>query len=321
MDISDFIATLVSAVGLSAGGAWYLSKQLIEHRLTLERERQKTALAQAKEQALAELKEELRLEVDTELGERAADRQYRFEARQRLYRTIGPIRFQLVLAAIDLLDRIAVSSIYVRKDPTERTLKGATGYFGRSTVYRLLRLQALSEVLERQIAYADFAVDPSAVDLLTFGQAYMNAITGHQVVGKHPGQDWENEIEHAFSGSLRRAAGALVVDEGERGLRVMSFSEFETKFQRSEDFAVLDPFPRLIGEFSAAERPIMWIRFCCLAYLSSQFVRLFGPTVGLAVTVPEPADLLSLSRDTYTQENTHAILEAFGDLWRPSRAA
>jgi hypothetical protein len=48
-------------------------------------------------------------------------------------------------------------------------------YYGKNTLYRMLRPIAISELIERQIAYADFAVDPSAVKVLRFRRTVSGA--------------------------------------------------------------------------------------------------------------------------------------------------
>jgi hypothetical protein len=116
--------------------------------------------------ANAQLEATLRKGVEEYLGDKAAERQYRLEARKRLYTAIGPLRFQLVVACSDFAGR--VERMATGKQPYATSLKG---YFGRSTAFRLLRLFAVAELIERQITYADFSVDPSTVDLLRFKDA------------------------------------------------------------------------------------------------------------------------------------------------------
>ena len=47
----------------------------------------------------------------------------------------------------------------------------STGYYGPDTLYRFIRPLALAELIERQMAYADFTVDEDAIGLLCFKRA------------------------------------------------------------------------------------------------------------------------------------------------------
>ena len=70
------------------------------------------------------------------LGEKASEREYRLEGCKRLYRLVGLLRFQLLVARRDLAGRIEaqVRRQYVFKV----TSIGPESYYGRSTLYRLL---------------------------------------------------------------------------------------------------------------------------------------------------------------------------------------
>ena len=50
--------------------------------------------------------QEHQAELDEDLGGRAAQRQYEFDARKRLYGAIGPLRFQLAVACAVLSARV-----------------------------------------------------------------------------------------------------------------------------------------------------------------------------------------------------------------------
>ena len=120
----DFL-TLLSAIGWSvvassgvAGVMVWLSKTAIQHRLNAALETRKSELARELEdhkgalaaelaREKAEIEGQVRAAVERELGDAAAQRQYEFEARKRLYTAIGPLRFQLIMACRDFAARIA----------------------------------------------------------------------------------------------------------------------------------------------------------------------------------------------------------------------
>lgn len=63
------------------------------------------------------------------------------------------------------------------------------GHFLRSTVYRLLRLLAMAELIERQIAYADFTVDPDMRPLLKFKRQRSQCLSSSDVSPGHNQED------------------------------------------------------------------------------------------------------------------------------------
>src|SRR5262249_41750353 len=127
--------------------------------------------------AKAEVEATLRKGVEEYLGDKAAERQYRLDARKRLYAAIGPLRFQLIVACDDFATRIA--RIGSGRQPYATSLQG---YFGRSTTFRLLRILAVAELIERQIAHADFSVDPSTADLLRFKHEVFRCLSSSTII-------------------------------------------------------------------------------------------------------------------------------------------
>jgi hypothetical protein len=112
MDTLTVITSLVSSGALSLGAARWLTTHLVDHRLAKDLANHKAALderlATSKSQldhqlavANAQLEATLRKGVEEYLSDKAAERQYRLEARKRLYAAIGPLRFQLVVACSD----------------------------------------------------------------------------------------------------------------------------------------------------------------------------------------------------------------------------
>jgi len=192
----DWITPIISAassVDLSVAGACWFSKQWVKHMLETRMEEHKAELAaglQAQKSTLdgelakqkAVFEGNIRTAVESFLGERAADREYELEARKRLYTTIGPLRFQLLIACRDLAGRIETH-------PRRNYSTAVDRYYGRSTLFRILWPLAVAELIERQIAYADFSVDPSALNLLRFKRAAFAALTGGSIVCNHPNAD------------------------------------------------------------------------------------------------------------------------------------
>lgn len=242
-------------------------------------------------------KGEIHKEVEVYLGERAADREYKLEARKRLYKTIGPLRFQLLIACRDASSRIEGHGL---RQPYSMHMKG---YYGQSTLYRLLRPISISELIERQVTYADFSVDPASIDLLRFKKAAFIAFTDETIIRKHPNADWQRQREHVFSGNLSRAANTLIIGDGSNGERLMYFHEFQSFIQDSENLETFSPLPRILDDFKIAEKPIFWLRLVCLGYICSEFVRTAGRDIGFEQIEYKLTELLEASGDDYILAN------------------
>lgn len=106
MDIATLIAALTSSLGVSAATATWLTRTLIGHRLKKDFESFKSDLDRERAKEKASVEGTVRQQVETVLGELAAQRQYILDARKRLYTAIGPLRFQLLMACRDLAGRV-----------------------------------------------------------------------------------------------------------------------------------------------------------------------------------------------------------------------
>jgi hypothetical protein len=178
------------------------------------------------------------------------------------------------------------------------------GYYGRSTLYRLLRPLAIAELIEHQIAYADFAVDAFAIDCLRFKQSATRILSGGEIVGGHPSVDWSCECEHAFSDSITSVANALVTSDGAGGSRPVRFDEF----QRLTSFDAFEPFVGLLRDFAIASKPLLWLRLIALARACSAFVSRAGAPIGIDSEPLEPKSLVQLVDDRHIQENLATYL-------------
>lgn len=274
MDLQTVLLATTSSLGVSLAGAWWLSQTLVQHRLT---------------RAMEEYKAELKRDADLQLGERAAQRQYEYDARKRLYTAIGSLRFQLLLACREWAGRVQAHG---QRESYHMTLDG---YYGRSTLYRLLRPLALAELIEREIAFFDFTVDSSAMDCLRFKKAMVRMLSGDEVLHDHPDIDWSRQAQHAYTDALGTCANALVVLET-RGARVMRFHEFQALLD-TPGLAALDPFPALLGNFEITAKPLLWARLVGCGHVCNQFVASSGGPLGFEALGFPTALLLQASRD------------------------
>jgi hypothetical protein len=340
------IATILTAIGssgiLSIGVARWLTQRLIDHRLTkdlktyqldlderlaeskteLDRKLQtdlKTyqaaldgnlALSKAEldsrvSTAKSELDASLRRSVEEYLGDKTAERQYRFDARKRLYTAIGPLRFQLARACDEFTARI--DRIGTGKQPYATSL---AGYFGRSTLFRLLRLFAITELIERQIADADFSVDPSTVNLLRFKHQAFMCLSSSTVVLNHPNAQWTSQIEHVFFDTLSIVSAALIfVEPAGKQDRVMRFDEFSMFVEEASKLERIHPFPRLFEDFTVDSKPILWVRLVTLAQLCNTFLATEGPPVGITPESYDCSKMLLATTDKFINDNHQRYCE------------
>ena len=109
------------------------------------------------------------------LQARKAQLDYELEAKKSLYKAVGPLRFQLLLAVRDVVRRFrAHHGTQWNMDPK--------GYYVKSCVYRLLAPLAVGQLIERQMSLVDFTVDREAINLLSFVTAAERILTGNDLV-------------------------------------------------------------------------------------------------------------------------------------------
>jgi hypothetical protein len=332
VDTSTLISSITSSLGISATAAW-LSKQLVTHRLAkdleaykiswqkeLEGEKAKwqRSLEEAKagwqrdlEKDKAGWQGEIHKGVEVYLGEKSAEREYNLEARKRLYIAIGPLKFQLLLACRDVSTRI---NNYGSDDLSySMTMRG---YYGQSTLYRLLRPIAIAELIERQITYADFSVDPTGIELLRFKKAAFMAFTDGQTILDHPQADWNDEKEHVFSGTLSSLASALIIRDEDIGgkERPMHLHEFQAFIREPSSFTQFSPFKEILNDFEIAKKPIFWIRLVCFGYICNEYLGHAGSSIGFEKRHFLVQELLSVSKDRHTRSNIEKYKEMFQSL-------
>jgi hypothetical protein len=289
MDFDTIVIAVASSAGLSSALQWF-SQTLVKHQLSRDL---------ATHKALVE--GSVRREIEAQLAEKAANRSYEWDARKRLYSAIGPLRFQLILACRSLAGRIGAYAT------TERSYSmDVRGYYGRSTLYRLLKPLAIAELIEQQVAYADFAVDTAAIDCLRFKQSAARILSGGEIVGAHPHVDWSCEREHVFSDSITSAAHALVTSDAGANARPLRFDEFR-KLPTLENF---EPFVSLLDDFAISRKPLFWLRLVALAQASIAFALRAGQPIGLEIEPLEAKSLVELVGDRHIQDDLSRYLRS-----------
>jgi peroxiredoxin family protein len=180
-------------------------------------------------------------------------------------------------------------------------------YYGRNTLYRLLRPIAIAELIERQITYADFSVDYAAIDLLRFKKAAFMALSDSDTINDHPKASWNFQREHLFSGTLSKLINELIIQDVKisNQERVMYFHEFEALvLENSQNFQRFSPLKEILDDFEISKKPIFWIRLVCFGYICNEYTEIVGHDIGFKKKQFDVKKLLSISQDDYTRSNT-----------------
>ncbi len=288
IDIATLITSVAAAIGVVLGfGQWLLSYRLDRYKVEFEATRQS----------------EIQKEVALYLGEKASEREYMLEARKRLYGAIGPLQFQLLMACRDAASRI---ENYAEVSYGTHTRK----YYGKSTLYRLLKPVTLSELIEDQMAYADFSVDPTAIALLKFKKSVYVAFTDAAILGDDLNPNWGKQAEHLFSNSLTAAARSLIIQDETNTKRCLHFHEFEP-FLDSKDAKYLAPLRHILDDFTIADKPIFWLRLVYYGYICNEFVCNVGQTIGFDKRVYDVENLLRVSKSDLIRDHTAQYVNLF----------
>ncbi|MCI0623350.1 MAG: hypothetical protein L0387_17110 [Acidobacteria bacterium] len=230
-----------------------------------------------------------RLKAD--LADRSAQRnariEYEFEARKRLYQECGPLLFELSELAERALGRIAGLA---RTAADGNLGSGAEswmgrGYYRRSTYYRLLAPLAMGKLLRGKLTHLDLSLDPSIhwqyalckqladtftddFDFAEFSPSLSykpHAAGASQLRIDRPETYWQQGIPR---GILDNAVTALISNDAD-GRRVLSFAEFEARFDGQQD-GLARSFQRidyLLESFHPQTRPVLWRSLLAQAHL------------------------------------------------------
>jgi hypothetical protein len=225
--------------------------------------------------------------------------EYEANARKRLYEAIGPLRFQLLVACRDVERRVTLHT----KEPGWNL--DPSDYYAKSFIYRILRPLAIGVLVERQMSYADFAVDRAGIELLRFDTASYRMLTGRDPLDYYDGLDFARQAQHVFRDNLRAAASRLLAADGNSKFVVIDFADFADRFPDPRDDTYLAPVARLFpsGYGSLIDQPILWVRLVGYAYACNSYLVRFGTDLGLSRRTVDAKSLIRPVRDDQIREN------------------
>jgi hypothetical protein len=291
MDWLTIISSVSTSIGITAAGAWWLGRSWITHKLETELEKSKG---------------DIKKEVETALADRAAQRDYEFSAKQRLYLAIGSLKFQLLISCRDMAKHINThgnANVLYSLDRDD--------YYGKSTLYRIIHPLVIVTLIEKQVAVADFSVDPEAIDLLRFKKSAFRAYKSDKVILNHPDERWGEQQQHLFHHSISNIVDTMIVADSTIGYRPMSYGEFEELLLDDLRAEPILPLINIVAGFSINEKPIFWLRLVFLAYIAADLVNKLGVKTGFKKIDIDFKKLICLSKDTYIQNNSDEIIENY----------
>jgi hypothetical protein len=236
------------------------------------------------------------------LAARQARIDYEYNAKKRLYEAVCPLRFQLMLPCRHVVNRVDVHRRSSRWDMSPQ------GYYVHSFIYRLLRPLAVSILIERQMNYADFSVDPQQVRLLRFSASAYRMLTERDPMPYHDGIDWAKESQHLFRENLRVAALRLIQQDRAGRDIVMDYSEFKLTCPDPIADEAITPLAQLFSgaRHALRELPQWWLRLVGYAWACRTLISEQGGSAGLDIPQLQVQVLLASIKDPLIEENlTH----------------
>ena len=295
-EIETIITAIVSSLGVSLGGAWWLGRLLVSHRLNKDLEDYKSQWMKELNEEKLRLSGSIKREVENYLGEKSAQREYELEAKKRLYQSIGPLRFQLLLACRDTAHRIEGHGLRKSYDMS------SSNFYGRSTMYRILKPLVICELIESQVAYADFSVDESALDALLFKKSCGLVLSGGEILSNHPDIDWSSQKQHLFFDTLREAASVLI-SKSESGEKIITFHEFDAAYDELISNYGLVTLSEIINDFTMKSKPLFWMRLLSYGYICREFLGTAGNHLKFEYSPFDIEGLILRTEDDYILAN------------------
>jgi hypothetical protein len=213
---------------------------------------------------------------DDENAEKKARRDYEYEARQRLYREIEPLIFQLTELGEDFIYRIAGLAGEARNGnlrPDGGWLSDPWDYYTTSNMYKLLAPLAIVKLIQRKLTSVDLNLVPRISKLYKIARFISWSLTDDFEIKKITGlsydpnnPDWKNLRDKNQSVYWRQGIPTgrldkvinLIIDEPNG--RCVSFGRFEAEYYdqslplHSNFQGVFDIF----RNFHPQTRPILW---------------------------------------------------------------
>jgi hypothetical protein len=241
--------------------------------------------------------ESLKADLAEKQAEKNALRDYRYEARKRLYQQYEALLFQLVELSESALKRIYGLARTAKQGNLGPHQSGwlspdnrSYSYYTVNTIYRFLAPLVIFKLIQRGLTLVDLNVDPHinnqyllakwlySAFRLDFTLASMepslpydpNNEEWSEKVKTHPEKYWRQGI---IAGRLDNAVEALIVREPNGILRCMSFGEFENIYTDANTSGKFNPFRVIFMNFHPQTKPVLWRVLITQAHIYQALLR------------------------------------------------
>lgn len=289
------VASSIAVAVISALGIWANirlarknQRELLQHQKELE-DRKTEGLTdiesakaffneqlEEKRQGFQKEIEGIRATFDDENAAKKARRDYEYEARQRLYKEIEPLLFQLTERGEEVLYRISGLAHEAKNgnlSPTGGWLSSPDTYYALSNMYKLIAPLTVIKLMQRKLTAVDLSLVPRISNTYAVVRFLTWSLTDDFVVSEienlpyepnrsdwrtlrvsDPAVYWRQGIP---TGRLDKAIESLI---DEKTGQCISFGDFESEFKRSgsrinETFEIVFDIFR---DFHPRTRPILW---------------------------------------------------------------
>lgn len=219
--------------------------------------------------------------------------EHRYGALDRLRSATGRLRLELFLSARSVIRRVGTYSEFPHEiDTFPRRGRMGEYHDGGLMIYRLLRPLAISSLIEPQLYLRDLTLDRRSADLLEFGHAAYEMLTGQQIrhlachekfdMGACWGSRMTNQegptsepFQRIRASYLRVAADALLVGDPGGQRRCMGHPEFIERWNKPAEYSIwhasLEPVKQTLDQFDRRDNAIFWLRIVGYAYVCKRF--------------------------------------------------
>lgn len=252
------------------------------------------------ETELARLQDKL----SEERNERAARRDYVYEAQKRLYTEFQPVLFQMMERSNGALNRI--------KGMAESAREGRILWPGRlgdgwkddpnhmiSTSWDLLAPLALFRIGQQKLTGLDMSVDAvTGWQYLLARELYSSWGMGGELAAEEPTLTFDDEEratrQHVLSGHLELVADCLIRHDEQGQLSCIRFSDFSSALRKDPEFAeVLSHITLPLTNFHPQHKPVLWRLLLTQAHLHAAIIKTFATVADGRPQRIRPVDALT----------------------------
>jgi len=259
----------------------------------------------------------------------AAQLEYRFKARQRLYEELQPLLFQLAEQSEVAYERVLLLAKRASRGflgPNQPSwLSDKWGYFSLTTTYRLVAPLVVFRLMRLRLTLVDLSLDTEVWTRYRMAKLlYISLTNGGGLAESAPQIPYDESkgLQHLRTADLDRLIERMTVERSDGSLYCMSYGQWVDTIERDEgdlrrwvDLAV-----NLFHNFHPRFRPVFWRVLLAQAHIHKAMMLTVEPGLP-GTTLPPDAIPLEDQRDFDWREPTTSASaeEAVTDAFVPVR--